>query len=193
VKGGDNVIDILEAIAMNTDIQRVIEMRFELANSAPIQISSLQEWVGFCASTTYAKDLLQGKVAIPMDIDKATTELIQEVQQLWTCLWPFHGHTKFTPEAYWYYWGGANKSTSLALFKIQFGHWKAWRLLLELMKLACLQLNLIARTGVLPSWWGNGLQVLLEKVPREALVGKLRAILLMEGDFKFFNKWLFAV
>jgi hypothetical protein len=67
---------------MNTEIQRVTEMRFELANSAPIQKSSLQEKVGFCALTAFAKDLLQGKVAIPSDIDKMTIELIQELQQL---------------------------------------------------------------------------------------------------------------
>jgi hypothetical protein len=34
--------------------------------------------------------------------------------------------------------------------------------------------------------------VLLEKVLGVALVDKLRAILLMEGDFNFFNKWLFG-
>jgi hypothetical protein len=34
--------------------------------------------------------------------------------------------------------------------------------------------------------------VLLEKVPGAALVDKLWAILLMEGNFNFFNKWLFG-
>jgi hypothetical protein len=48
-----------------------------------------------------------------------------------------------------------------------------------------------------PHWgptlgWGNGLQVLIEKVPGVALVDKLQAILLMEGNFDFFNKWLFG-
>ena len=33
--------------------------------------------------------------------------------------------------------------------------------------------------------------MLLEKELGVALVDKLRAILLMEGDFNFFNKWLF--
>jgi hypothetical protein len=142
--------------------------------------------------TTYTKELLQSKLAIPTDIDEATTELIQEMQQLWTRIWPFHGRTKITPEVYKYYWGGVNESTSLALSKIHFGHWKAWRLSLELTKVACSQLNLIALTGVSPLRWGNGLQVLLEKVPGVALVDKLRAILLMEGDFYFVNKWLFG-
>ncbi len=58
--------------------------------------------------------------------------------------------------------------------------------------MACSQLNLIAHTEVPPLRWGNGLQVLLEKVPGVALVDKLQAILLMEGDFNFFNKWLFG-
>ena len=34
--------------------------------------------------------------------------------------------------------------------------------------------------------------MLLEKVPGVALVDKLRAILLMEGDFIFFYKWIFG-
>jgi hypothetical protein len=113
---------------MNAEIQRVTEKRFELANSTPIQHSLLRQLVGCCASTTYAKELLQGKLAIPTDIDEATTELIQEMKRLWTRIRPFHGHTKIMPEVYKYYWGGVNESTSLALSKIHFGHWKAWRL-----------------------------------------------------------------
>jgi hypothetical protein len=186
------VINILKASAMNAEIKRVMEKIFELANSTPIQHMSLQQLVGFCASTTYTKVLLQGKLAIPTNIDEATTELIQEMQQLWTRIWPFHGYTKIMPEVYKYYWGGVNESISLALSKIHFGHWKAWRLSLELTKVACSHLNLIALTGLPPLRWGNGLQVLLEKVLGVALVDKLRAILLIEGNFNFFNKWLFG-
>jgi hypothetical protein len=122
---------------MNAETQRVTEKRFELANSAPIQHLLLRQLVGFCASTTYAKELLQGKLAILTDIDEATTELIQEMQQIWMHIWPFHGHTKIMPEVYKYYWGGVNKSTSLALSKIHFEHWKAWQLSLELTMVAC--------------------------------------------------------
>jgi hypothetical protein len=125
-KEGGKMVDIYEANAMNTEIQRVTEMRFELANSAPIQKSSLRERVGFFALTAaFAKDLLQSKVAIPPDIDEATTELIQELQRLWKRPQPYHGHSEIMPEVYRYYWGGVNKSTSSALSKIHFGHWKA--------------------------------------------------------------------
>ena len=56
----------------------------------------------------------------------------------------------------------------------------------------CTQLNLVTRCGAPLSRWKNGLQVLLEKVPGVALVDKLQAILLMEGDFNFYNKWIFG-
>jgi hypothetical protein len=46
-KEDNKVIDILEAGAMNKEIQQVTEMRFELANSAPINTLSLQQSVGF--------------------------------------------------------------------------------------------------------------------------------------------------
>jgi hypothetical protein len=55
-----------------------------------------------------------------------------------------------------------------------------------------MQLNLITRSGCAPSRWGVGLQVLLEKVPGVSLVNKLRAILLLEGNFNFVNKWVFG-
>jgi hypothetical protein len=102
-KEGEKVINMLEASAMNAEIQRVAEKRFELASSAPIQHLLLRQLVGFCASTTYAKELLQGKLAISTDIDEATTELIREMQQLWMRIWPFHGHTKIMLEVYKYY------------------------------------------------------------------------------------------
>jgi hypothetical protein len=121
-KEGGKIVDVVEANAMNMEIQRVTEMMFELANSTPIQKSSLQERVGFCALTAFAKDLLKSKVAIPPDIDEATMELIQELQRLWKGLQPYHGHSEIMPEVYQYYWGGVNKSTLSALSKIHFGH-----------------------------------------------------------------------
>jgi hypothetical protein len=56
----------------------------------------------------------------------------------------------------------------------------------------CTQLNLVTRCGAPPSRWKNGLQMLLEKVPGVASVDKLQAILLMEGDFNLYNKWIFG-
>ena len=80
-KEGEKVIDILKTSAMNAEIQRITKKWFELANSAPIQNSLLWQLVGFCALSNFAKELLQGKCAIPTDTDNLTTELIQEMQR----------------------------------------------------------------------------------------------------------------
>ncbi len=54
------------------------------------------------------------------------------------------------------------------------------------------KIALIARGGCPPDRWGHCLQVMLEKVAGVALVNKLYAILLMEGDFNYMNKWIFG-
>ena len=189
---GDQVVDILEAAAMNTEIQQVTEKRFDLAKSAPVTSSSLRHLVGYNADTAFALDLLQRKVPIPSDVDDITAESINEMCRLWTRLHPNHRPIDITPAIYKYYWGGVNEATSSALSGIHFGHWKILRLSSVLIQMICTQLNLITRCGAPPSRWKNGLQVLLEKVPGVALVDKLRAILLMEGDFNFYNKWIFG-
>jgi hypothetical protein len=51
---------------------------------------------------------------------------------------------------------------------------------------------LIEKYGCALSQWGVGLQVLLKKIPGLSLVDKLQAILLMEGDFNFYKKWVFG-
>jgi hypothetical protein len=55
-----------------------------------------------------------------------------------------------------------------------------------------LQPTQLARCGCPPEHWGHGLQVLIENIAGVVLVTKLRAILSMEGDFNYMNKWIFG-
>jgi hypothetical protein len=121
---GNRVVDILEASVMTREIQVVTEKRFDLAQSAPATSSSLRNLIGYNADTPFAKDLLQRKVPIPLDVEKSTAELIEKMCCLWACLHPSHGPVDITPSIYKYNWGGVNKSTSLTLSGIHFGHWK---------------------------------------------------------------------
>jgi hypothetical protein len=191
-KEGGNNIDILEEGAMVREIQEVTERQFELANRTPINTSSLRHSVGFYASTEYAKDLLQQKIPIPRKLNEHTIMLIKEMQCLYARLQPLHSPTMVTSAIYRSNWGRINESTLSAWSKMHFRHWKVICRSEELMKLTCTQLNLVAATGTPPSRWGTGLQVLLKKVPGVALVDKLQVILLMEGDFNFFNRWFFG-
>jgi hypothetical protein len=69
-------VDILKALAMNKEIQKVTEKWFDLAQSAPATSSSLRNLSSYNADTTFAKDLLQHKVLIPPDVDTITVEFI---------------------------------------------------------------------------------------------------------------------
>ncbi len=111
---------------------------------------------------------------------------------LWARLGPSHGPVDITPSIFKYDWGGVNEATSSALSGIHFGHWKIFPLSSKLIQLICTQLNLVTRCRAPPFRWKKDLQVLLEKVSGIALVDKLCAILLMEGDFNFYNKWIFG-
>ncbi len=75
-------VDVLEALEMNKEIQEVTEKRFNVAHSAGITRSSLRHLVGYCATTTFAMDLLNGREAMPADVDDDTATLICEFKRI---------------------------------------------------------------------------------------------------------------
>ncbi len=99
-------MDILKALAMNKEIQKVTEKWFDLAQSTPTASSFLRNLIGYNADTTFTKDLLQRKVFIPSDVDTITAELIEEMCCLWACLRLSHGTVEITPDIYKYLGGG---------------------------------------------------------------------------------------
>jgi hypothetical protein len=76
--------------------------------------------------------------------------------------------------------------------KVYFGHYKAATRSNKITSFLSGKINVIARCGCPPARWGSGLQVMLEKIDGVALVNKLRAILLMESEYNFQNKWAFG-
>ncbi len=54
------------------------------------------------------------------------------------------------------------------------------------------KLTLAATTGIPLARWGNGLTVLLEKVFGNIYIDKMRAICLLEADYNWLNKFVFA-
>jgi hypothetical protein len=102
-------MDILEALAMNEEIQMVTEKRFDLAQSTPATSSSLHNLIAYNADTTFTTDLLQCKVPIPPDVDEITEELIEEMCGLWVRLHLSHGPVDITPSIYKSIGGGSMK------------------------------------------------------------------------------------
>ncbi len=98
-------VDVLEASEMNKEIQEVTEKRFDLAHSAAITRSSLRHLVGYCTTTTFAMDLLNGREAMPADVDDDTATLICEFQRIYKHLRHTHTPVDITPDNYCFYWG----------------------------------------------------------------------------------------
>ena len=91
-------VDVLEALEINKEIQEVTEKQFDLAHSAAITRSSLQHLVGYCATTTFAMDLLNGREAMPADVDDNTATLICQFQQIFKHLRHKHTPVDITPD-----------------------------------------------------------------------------------------------
>ena len=75
---------------------------------------------------------------------------------------------------------------------IHYGHYKACSHSDLLSDIQALKISLVTRTRAAPERWSRGLNVMLEKLAGMALVTKLRATLLMEADFNFHNRIIFA-
>ena len=62
----------------------------------------------------------------------------------------------------------------------------------EITELHVASLNSIREIGVAPDRWRSSVTVLLEKVFGVRLITKLRSICLLEADFNWLNKLIFA-
>jgi len=87
-------------------------------------------------------------------------------------------------------WHKAHETTSSSPSSIHFGHYIAGTfnctILVTNAKLADIPLH----TGFSPACWCKGLNVMLEKLPRNYNMEKFCIILLFEADFNCNNKWL---
>lgn len=112
-------------------------------------------------------------------------------------LWNLKGSIRFntfelTAGEYRHFWKNVKDTTSSSISGLHFGIYKAAMGSDIITNFLADKITVAATYGSPPTRWGCGLQVMLEKVAGVALVNKLRAILLMEGDYNFFNKWIFG-
>ena len=73
-----------------------------------------------------------------------------------------------------------------------FGHYKGASHDRYISALHCAKLTLAATTGIPLARWGRGLTVLPEKVFGNIYIDKMRAICLLEADYNWLNKYVFA-
>jgi hypothetical protein len=186
------VVDITDTDEINKEIQTVTEKWFDLSMSALITMSSLRTRLGFLSNTDFANSLLAGDVHITWDVDNMTATILGKIIHLFGLLWEGHGEIVLTDNQFYYYWRRFKEQTSSSISRIHAGHYKMTTYSDVITNFLSWKITLIACGGCPPDCWGHGLQVMLEKVAGVALVNKLRAILLMEADFNYMNKWVFG-
>jgi hypothetical protein len=75
---------------------------------------------------------------------------------------------------------------------LHLGHYNATSYCPDLSLLHAAKLSICARNWVSLVWWGMGLTVLLEKIIGNVFVHKFWVICLLEVDFNWWNKLIFA-
>jgi hypothetical protein len=172
-------------------IMDAIEERYKLSHQSPFLQDPLLSILGLTGNSTAAQQILDGTFICPDGVDDTTKTIVQLLQR------PFVGakrvDTEISRHDYQRYWKRAKESTSSSYSGLHFGHWKAAAACDELSEIHSLFTEIATTSGYTPPRWTHGLTVMLEKKPGVILVDKLRAILLLEGDFNFANKLILGI
>jgi hypothetical protein len=100
--------------------------------------------------------------------------------------------TMITMEDFQHYWQQVNEKTLSSFSGVTFSNFKAAAFHYMLLAMHAAYLTACARKGIPLKQWGVGLTVLLKKIIGNNFVHRLQAICLLEADFNWKNKMIFA-
>jgi hypothetical protein len=165
---------------------------FCLAYSALCYCGQLFDDLGFMGNTDCARQILEGTYDYPPDTNIWTKKILQEAHYIFSQMSGAEIATTITTEDFQNFWQWVDERTSYSLSRITFLRYKAVALHPILVAMHAAYLTACAHKSVPLVRWRIGLTVLLEKVVGNKFVHKLRAICLLEADFNWINKVIFA-
>ena len=170
-----------------------LRQRFSLGKRAPLHHGSLYQDFGDLGITPATQQLFAGTYEFPEGCDTATMLYLQEAARIKNTL----QHTPTTQQAvtaeeFTTFWNSAKEATSSSKSGRHFGHYKAITSNPVLVNLHVTNINLAAIRGEPLQRWCEGVNVLLEKIAGNSHIDKLRAICLLEADFNWWLKVIFA-
>jgi hypothetical protein len=137
--------------------------------------------------------VLQGTYKYPESTDRYTKVILQESRKIYNKLPNGEVSDFISRDEYKQYWRYVVKEkTQPSASGVHFGHYKASSYDNDLSTLEAAKLSLTAATGIPLARWGTGITVLLEKVPGNIHIEKMRAICLIEADYNYLTKFVFA-
>lgn len=184
-------------ITSKDEIERVagqtIGERYRLAYSAPIMShNKLLADVGFSGDGSAVDSILRGEYQFPQGTDPYTELLLLEAAVLFSSLGEQGIEDWIYSHDFQQYWLHACERTESSKSQLHFGHYMAGAHDKSITELHVASLNTIREIGISPDRWRCSVTVLLEKVFGVRLITKLRAICLLEADFNWLNKLIFA-
>ncbi len=166
--------------------------RFQSALVAQCHCGTFIEDVGHLADGPLAQQILEGTYVYPPDLNPATRLLFKEAAYTFATLSLTEIATYVTAEDFQHFWQTTREQTGSSYSGLHFGHYIAASFCPDLLVLLVTKLSLCARNGVPLARWGKGLTILLERILGNVFVHKLHAICLLEADFNWWNKLIFA-
>ena len=188
---GTQTLDTQEDVEYH--VQQNLQQRFSLGKRAPFNRGQLLDDFGTLGDTEAVTQLFQGTYNLHPNIDQATADYLREAERIKNELDTLPPTTtEVSPEEYISFWSKAKENTSSSKSGRHFGHYKAISTDPDLVSLHLTSINHAATRGIPLTRWSNGVTVLLEKVAGTKRIEKLRAICLLEADFNWWLKVIFA-
>ena len=142
--------------------------------------------------TECSQQILDGTYKYPPDTDIWTKKILQEAHHTFMQMSGIEISTLVTTEDFQNYWQVVDEQTSSSISSATFSHYKAAAFHCMLLAMHAAYMGACAKKGIPLSRWGVGLTVLLEKIIGNNFVHKLQAICLLEADFNWINKIIYA-
>ena len=167
--------------------------RFRLTEGTPLRTEPMLSELGTLAVNTPAVEaILNGTYVIPEDTDDFTREFLLTLMDSSPVLPSNRLSCEITKEDFQLGWKKPKERTSSSISGLHYGHYMAAAKDDMLSEIHAIKTELAVTGGCPLPRWQAGLSCMLEKEPGVIKVDKLRAILLMEADFNFFNGLMFA-
>ena len=152
----------------------------------------LRSELGYLGTTEAARQILAGTYVPPPGVDAVTCEFLAALQATAPLDPTNRISCEITRQDFQQHWRKARERTSSSLSGLHYGHYKAAAASEFLSEIHALMTELAVTGGSPFNRWQSGLSVMLEKQRGVYRVDKLRAILLMEADFNFYNGLMFV-
>jgi hypothetical protein len=148
--------------------------------------------IGFTGDGAAAEQILNGTYVFPPVTETYTKLILTEACALYCSLGKDGIVDLMKRQDFQDFWLHAREKTESSKSLLRFGHYCAAAHDKVVSQLHTSSLNAIYACGVAPARWRGALTVLLEKVLNIQLVEILHAICLLEADFNWLNKLIFA-